>query len=299
MSYTSGLDLGQQIHHDWAGPWPLVVQRYPSISGGPGDLAVGLFLDYHGEIVDAGTFLLAIRADPNDWANGELMCVDPNGPVMIAAAEVGEQVVTGIRDLVAMVDGDLVGRWQTSLMAHHTGTLAQTHIGHVRIDTDWGLVAMEAWGLGWGQPDTQRFFGDCTPLPDCNGEPITARLLVWWNHHTNSNPWVLPLPDALQFAGAIESVLIQRRQYLDLLGHRAGLLIHCLDPQGNPVGDIVTTDGIDWDDLDGQAARRAEEMLRAGASRVTVSMGGHTLADFTVDDLVDEEQEAWQERYAA
>ena len=85
---------------------------------------------------------------------------------------------------------------------------------------------------------------------------------------------------------------------LDLLGDQAGYMVETLDAEGDPADDQYWTgDGrnvIDWDNLETQAAGIAyQNVWTGGKSHAIVSLGGHPLAEFTVGDLTDEQQQLW------
>jgi hypothetical protein len=296
----------QGIHMDWAGPWPLT-GGHTNLRNWTQRLAIDLFFDFHGEKVEARTFFVAVRrffaaqegvpldeAYPEsstrvgtDWANGEIVNADPETTLIMRDSE-ADQLVFALHTMASTATHhDIRGEHQQ--VDYHYVPAPAAAYGWVGLDV---IAAIDAPDLlGDDIRDDGHAYADGSPIP----APYQMWLRMWFSDHTQSQSWTFTLTEAMSFGTALEMVLSQRRSYLDAAGEQ-GLAVFAEYPDG-PADTGVSGEPADWNHLDRQAASIAEDALMRGATHVVVSAAGYPLADLTLDDLVDEDQDAWYQAY--
>lgn len=293
----------RDIHEDWAGPWPLdsrVLNLYDQETAVQGTL----FLDYHGELFEPGSFFVAVRRllpaeavessfdfddliaklaggeHSNDWTNGEILTSARELVLLLEAAD-ADWFSHAMRTLA-------LNAHNLELPTSRSGITDTVNLDVEQLgEGDDLTVSVELSAHPYGGVGAGFYFGG-EPI-SAPGDAITMSMSVWFSDYTNAHPWTFSLTDAVHVSGIVEGLLAARISYLDMIENQQ-MRVEAVYPDG-AVG--MTDAAPDFADLRGAADRLAEQAVMEGAASVTVVMGGVALSTVTFDDLTEEQQDQW------
>lgn len=294
---------GEDIYADWAGPWLMVENQNYGTLEGKGPIGLSLFLDYYGDLFDAGTFFIAMRRYVAAEGGGGLLGQMFGRPARQARGWDNGEVVGADRDVVLLVPCDaaevIVQALQTYVACAHTYDIPGAPVQRALLDAaqvdvdgqDWpAIVELRGYPHGsYPLPGADQYL-DGTPTESGASLVVT----ITFSEYTQNHPWEMSVTDANGLACGLQSLLTQRRAYLhfsrDMTVRIERWRIEDADPDVYDANAVVET-------LEQDAAQLAEAELMAGWYHVRITFAGYLLADFGIDELTEEEHDRWLSAY--
>lgn len=321
----------EDVHADWAGPWPLHETGFPGTHHGAedGPIWMWLFLDYWGDIFEPSTFFVAFRRyvkgeDDEDglfaflgsmfgarrrvgrgWENGEILQADRELVLLLPVEHCAELAQTleafgcggdggansfsqkvGYRFSNEVANPDVVAWGPYDLHQIRAPGLPEDAGGKVQVEVYGSRDDFP------GAPQGSEWYTDGSRVPDEQRRYVH----LFFSDHTIDNPWTFNLTDAVAFGDRLNTLItLNIWSYLDMLGAE-GLTVQARYLNGDETEEVVPG-AIDWDHCHDQAIQVAVDVVHAGAVWAKASVGGYRLGEAALEDLEDDEQAEWHERY--